>query len=56
MVGAGRDRTGTFVSRYSFGSVRHLFASTLDDDVQLLARWVGAQGLTLRRHRPAAPR
>ncbi len=53
VIGAGRDRTGTFTSRYRFGSVRHLFASTQDDDTQLIARWAGgARGLTLRRHRP----
>ena len=34
--GAGRDRTGTFRSRYRLGSVRHLFAATQGDDVQLL--------------------
>ena len=55
VVGAGRDRTGTFISRYRLGSVRHLFAATSADGVQLLARWAGsAVGLTLRRHRPAA--
>ena len=55
VVGAGRDRTGTFTSRYRLGSVRHLFASTQPDGVQLLARWTGsAQGLSLRRHRPVA--
>jgi CDP-glycerol glycerophosphotransferase len=53
VVGAGRDRTGTFTSRYRLGSVRHLFAATADDDVQLIARWAGGRGLTLRRHRPA---
>ena len=53
VVGAGRDRSGTFTSRYRFGSVRHLFASTQDDDTQLVARWAGGRrGLVLRRHRP----
>ncbi|HEY0239434.1 MAG TPA: CDP-glycerol glycerophosphotransferase family protein [Friedmanniella sp.] len=55
VVGAGRDRTGTLTSRYRLGSVRHLFASTSDDGVQLVARWAGRdRGFTLRRHRPAA--
>ena len=54
VVGSGRDRTGTFVSRYRLGSVRHLFASTQDDGSQLLVRWAGGRGLTVRRHRPAA--
>jgi len=54
VLGGGRDRTGTFTSRYRLGSVRHLFASTQPDDAQLLARWAGGRGLTLRRHRPAA--
>ena len=54
VVGAGRDRTGTFLSRYRLGSVRHLFASTQDDGTQLLVRWAGGRGLTVRRHRPAA--
>ncbi len=54
VVGAGRDRTGTFTTRYRLGSVRHLFASTADDDVQLVARWSGGHGLNLRRRRPAA--
>ena len=53
VVGAGRDRSGTFTSRYRLGSVRHLFAATSADDVQLLARWAGRRGLTLRRRRPA---
>ncbi|WP_091184273.1 CDP-glycerol glycerophosphotransferase family protein [Microlunatus flavus] len=57
VVGAGRDRTGTFLSRYRFGSVRHLFASTVESasgPVQLVARWSGnQQGLSLRRQRPA---
>ncbi|GAB2583803.1 CDP-glycerol glycerophosphotransferase family protein [Microlunatus antarcticus] len=55
VVGSGRDRTGTFVSRYRLGSVRHLVASTQPDGDQLLARWAGsARGLTLRRRHPAA--
>ncbi|MGI3784524.1 MAG: CDP-glycerol glycerophosphotransferase family protein [Janthinobacterium lividum] len=54
VVGAGRDRTGTFLNRYRLGSVRHLFAATQPDGVQLLARWAGRRGLALRRRRPAA--
>ena len=54
VIGAGRDRSGTFTTRYRLGSVRHLFAATQPDDVQLLVRWTGSrQGLSLRRHRPA---
>jgi hypothetical protein len=40
--GGGRDRTGTFRSRYRLGSVRHLFAATQPDDVQLLPSFSAA--------------
>ncbi len=57
VVGAGRDRTGSFLTRYRFGAARHLFASTSgapDEPVQLVPRWAGRQeGLVVRRHRPA---
>ena len=49
VIGAGRDRTGTFTSRYRLGSVRHLFASHPPDDVQLLVpAGPAVRGWTLR--------
>lgn len=56
VVGAGRDRTGTFLTRYRFGAARHLLASTSGapgSTVQLVPRWAGQRGLVVRRQRPA---